>query len=218
MFPKRHIVISEPRHHFHLHDVRGFSLVELMVSLAVVAVLLSLATPALLSVRASAKRAACMANLREFGVAIHLYRDEHDGILPYADRLYHIGHGWTDPLDALAPYLGNAKPRVDEQGVVHTQAPFRCPADDEIADESGFSYAYGPSAFMPSLTAFPFMTEEFAARLITLGMYGREPRTLWILADRDEWHPKAGSDDVSRKNVLRFDGAVGPARLSDITP
>lgn len=192
-------------------------MVELLVVIAVIAVLLSLATPALLSVRAGARRTACMANLRQFGAAIQMYRDDHGGALPYADRTYNVNHGWTDPIDALAPYFdGVAPPRVDEQGVVHCEAPFRCPADPKYADETGLSYAYWPSQFMPSIAAYPLISEEFAAKLITMSMYDRAPWTLWIFSDRDASHPKAGPDDVSRKNALRFDGAVAPAAQSDV--
>ena len=146
-----------------------------------------------------------------------MYRDDHDGSLPYADRIYNVSLGDTDPIDALAPYIdGASPPRVDERGVIHCEAPFRCPADPKYADTTGLSYAYFPSQFMPSLAAYPLITEKYAAKLITVGMYDRAPWTLWLFADRDESHPKAGSDDVSRKNALRFDGAVGPAEFYDI--
>lgn len=195
----------------------AFTLLELMVSIAIIAVLLSLAVPAFLGVRSGARRAACAANLRGFGAAIQLHRDDHDGALPYADRIYNVKHGWTDPINALAPYFdGVSPPRVDDNGVIHCEAPFRCPDDPKYADETGLSYAYFPSQFMPSLTAYPFITEAFAAKLTTVSMYDRAPWTLWVFADRDGFHPKAGPDDVSRKNALRFDGAVGPAAQSDI--
>ena len=48
---------------------RGFTLVELLTAIALIAVLAALLTPALTSAREKARRASCLGNLRQFAVA-----------------------------------------------------------------------------------------------------------------------------------------------------
>ncbi|QDU80725.1 hypothetical protein Pla110_24580 [Polystyrenella longa] len=53
----------------------AFSLVELVVVISVVTILLSLLIPAVQSTRESARRATCINNLRQIGIAFHSYHD-----------------------------------------------------------------------------------------------------------------------------------------------
>lgn len=52
---------------------RGFTLVELLVSIAIIAVLIGLLLPAVQSARESARRSACSNNMRQVGLAMHNY-------------------------------------------------------------------------------------------------------------------------------------------------
>ncbi len=62
---------------------RGFSLLELVVVLGILAVLVALFFPAVQMVRSSALRMACASNLRQIGLAAALY-EESQGVFPYA--------------------------------------------------------------------------------------------------------------------------------------
>lgn len=60
----------------------GFTLLELLVTIAVIAILAALLVPALRSARGFAKRANCLSNLRQVSAAFHIYANENDGRLP----------------------------------------------------------------------------------------------------------------------------------------
>ena len=70
----------------------GFSLVELLVVIGIVAVLLALLMPALSKVRAEANKAACMNNLRQLLAAQMIYVTASGGYLTYPNW----GHGRDD--------------------------------------------------------------------------------------------------------------------------
>jgi prepilin-type N-terminal cleavage/methylation domain-containing protein/prepilin-type processing-associated H-X9-DG protein len=62
--------------------VRGLTLLELLVAIAIIAILTALLFPALRGVRDSSQGTACVSNLRQIGAAIAAYAADHDGRLP----------------------------------------------------------------------------------------------------------------------------------------
>lgn len=89
-----------------MRRARGFSLVELLVSIAIMAVLLSVLLPGLGRARAQARRVKCASNLRQLAHAFHMYAGEYGGkVMPLAYTAAHlIGNGppiyWWGTNDA----------------------------------------------------------------------------------------------------------------------
>jgi prepilin-type N-terminal cleavage/methylation domain-containing protein/prepilin-type processing-associated H-X9-DG protein len=85
---------------------RGFTLVELLVVMAVLGILVGLLLPAVQNARVAARRTECLNNLRQIGLAIAMFADNHDGKFP---RTWHDDPQFkkTSWIYTLAPHLEN---------------------------------------------------------------------------------------------------------------
>lgn len=61
---------------------RGFTLIDTLVTLAIVALLISILLPSLSGAREAARRVACASNVRQIGLGITMYADDHSDRLP----------------------------------------------------------------------------------------------------------------------------------------
>lgn len=96
--------------------VRGFTLLELLVAMAIVAILVALALAGLKVAREKADDAQCMSNLRQLAQANLAYAAEHEGTFVPAQeprnltRWHGVRNGVGEPFNPtagpLAPYLG----------------------------------------------------------------------------------------------------------------
>ena len=92
---------------------RSFTLIELLVVIAIIAILAAMLLPALSSARNSARTAHCASNLKQLGIAAHMYTNDNlDYVTPYYTPAYTGSGKWEDGFwtDArfwyvqLAPY------------------------------------------------------------------------------------------------------------------
>jgi prepilin-type N-terminal cleavage/methylation domain-containing protein len=61
---------------------RGFSLIDVLVTIAIIAVLMGILLPSLSAVNETARRVACRSNIRQIGLALVTFADQNGGLLP----------------------------------------------------------------------------------------------------------------------------------------
>lgn len=162
-----------------IRSKHGFTLIELLVVIAIIAILASILFPVFARAREKARETSCRSNLKQIGLAIHMYATDYDDLLPLANDLPGSvpasGLGLPDILD---PYVKNKQ--------VH-----RCPSDkDNYWKNETTSYDYGFGIIViPTCIDGPF-----------LGNF--QPTDFPLDGDfNNTWHNRG-------KNILYADGHV----------
>jgi prepilin-type N-terminal cleavage/methylation domain-containing protein len=125
---------SRPRHN--PRSLHGFSIIELLVSIAVIAVLLSLLLPMLVHARRVSSTAQCSSNLRQIGVAMLSYLHDHEVFPKHAEQpdwryggVHFTGMSQVAAIDPSRPinrYLREDVSEADDRAMTMI---FRCAGD-----------------------------------------------------------------------------------------
>lgn len=163
---------------------KGFTLIEVLVVVAIIALLVSIVYPSLQQATAAAKRTQCAANLHAVAVAFRMYLNQSHEIMPVAAQMPSLKLNDNPRIaDVLRPYLASAE-------------SLKCPADTkkEYYVSEGSSYEY------QSMLGGQKVFDSFLSK-----RWGQE-RTP-VMNDYQPFHGRAGIEGAM--NYLFADGHVG---------
>lgn len=121
----------------------GFTLVELLVVISIIAVLLAVLVPAMNKAREQSKRLICRTKLKQIGYAINLYAENNNNFMPGAMEVWIPRYGrfayyWHE---TIGPYLSESASWRTEDGKLIPQEIYRCPSVSRGDTSKHFSYA-----------------------------------------------------------------------------
>ncbi len=167
----------------------AFTLIELLVSIAIIAILASIASPAIGSMIERGRSAKCSGNLRQIGIAVQQYVNDHDYRFPLIETVPpSLGNEGLPALEILEPYGIN-------------QNTLTCPSD--VADQNNVAQFGASYHFSPALQ------EELASNVNIYGRRGifQVPNVGRLTVCTDYQPVHAGTGRIGL-NVLKADGRV----------
>ena len=110
--------------------VCGFTLIELLVVIAIISILAAMLLPALAMAKEKARSVICLSNVKQIGIALNIYSDDHNDALTPAE--YNPGNG-AKFEEGWPTILYNAKYLPAERSATYYTVPsgrsvFRCPS------------------------------------------------------------------------------------------
>lgn len=136
----------------------AFTLVELLTVIAIISVLAALLAPSLKKTRDLARGMQCMSNLRQFGIASHVYAQDHDDFLIpcYAP---------SDPYDNWKACMNAAGIRWAGWDINNSSPVFICPSSPCKTDSTPSTYSrcnYGYSYWLGYANDMRYRYSQFS--------------------------------------------------------
>jgi prepilin-type N-terminal cleavage/methylation domain-containing protein/prepilin-type processing-associated H-X9-DG protein len=221
---------------------RGFTLIELLVVIAIIGVLIALLLPAVQKVREAANRLKCQNNLKQIGIALHLY---HDSFLVFPQAYAAVKCIAPPPDDAHPTWLMSILPYIEQDNLYrlgvdayesHPVALYHCPSDPRTEGYTGslgtFSltsylavngndfYYYGPGFFTGGDQGVLYRDSRTRVTDITDGssstvMVGERPPSPDLLLGW--WTYSELDNTLSARNIYlyaRYTGCLAPGLYS----
>jgi len=151
----------------------AFTLIELLVVIAIIAVLIGLLLPAVQQVRMAAARMKCQNNLKQIGLAMHMFCNDNNGRFPETSHTTGVQFqkAW---IYTLAPYIENVNSiRV-------------CPVDpkaDQLVQNNGTSYVMNEYMVVPGPDAAMNLFQMPATSRSILVFTGSDSRGVSVFND-----------------------------------
>ena len=130
----------------------GFTLIELLIVIAIIAILAAILFPVFARAREAARKTTCASNLRQIGVALELYVQDHDETFPdTGDTMLWMGRRWRWPLKPYLAYAAQrnpAAPNDPNQSISNGTHILVCPSDQTAQQQwDSTSYAYSAAFY-----------------------------------------------------------------------
>jgi prepilin-type N-terminal cleavage/methylation domain-containing protein len=170
------------------HPLYGFTLVELLVVVGIIAVLIALLLPVLTKARDASLRISCAANVRQLGMATLLYAQDNKGVLMSQARFCNALHGdyaepslsrWTNIYFKVPTTGASPDPDTNTRTYLRFNTPrvFICPAAQSRPNNSRWYYAYfAGSHFSTAPSTVDGLRHTFAMKLTQLNAASKKPR------------------------------------------
>jgi prepilin-type N-terminal cleavage/methylation domain-containing protein/prepilin-type processing-associated H-X9-DG protein len=128
-----------------MKERRGFTLVELLVVVAIIAILAALLFPVLAQASAAARKSSCTSNLKQLAMAFTQYFQDYDETFP-ANGVNHL----TGVQDIEKLWIRQIQPYAKNDGILH------CPGDNVRNAQRTFSDALRAEQDQPGLPALSY--------------------------------------------------------------
>jgi prepilin-type N-terminal cleavage/methylation domain-containing protein len=169
--------------------MRGLTLIELLIVIAIIAALAAISVPTASLLRANSHKASCMGNLRQIALGLENYLQDHQETMPTLATARLDRSDSTPVLETvLLEYINNPD-------------SFHCPADRNEFARSGSSYLWNT-----------LQNGRLRSQLQFLGVRA-EPQLVPLVTDKESWHGEKDGvmilyGDFTVSNRLRF---IAPA-------
>ena len=106
----------------------GFTLIELLVVIAIIAILAGILFPVFARARAKARQSACQSNMKQLALAMTMYADDYDELLPQATPNWFPGPDTLGPSwdVAILPYMRNKELLICPENKAICEANAQC--------------------------------------------------------------------------------------------
>lgn len=180
----------------------GFTLVEMLLVITIIAIVVSITIPALGGARETSRRIACLANLKSMGTGLQAYMNDSKDLLPRVRPIHDPNGNQNDMslLDVMVSYLAIPAPEREDptnpnSPWIHVADVLKCPSDrvgkdaatnfEPLWRSSGFSYEYLAGEMMVFAEQ---MTVVDPQKGTTLLYNDPKWRDLPVVLDNDDWH------------------------------
>lgn len=178
---------------------RGFTLIEMLVVIAIIAIIAGLLFPVFARAKATAKQTACVSNLSQIGKSVGMYMGDYDDLFPHAldasDR--YLSNIWQHNPEYFARIQNMPMLHEALQPYVKNRELFKCPSDsgtdvldnhypDTLPTSPSLYATYGSSYFYRTEIGFRYLSQTALEQLANINV---------MFDGAGHWH---GSEGVLR--------------------